>query len=126
MVIFITGKAGAGKTTLAKALNHNLENPYIILDGDAVRELFPIGFTEGERKLHILRMAKIASLLEKQGKDVIIAAIMPKKEWRDEARDLCHDSFLIYVPGGSMWSGGIEYQEPDSSELVLRKGVTAC
>ena len=114
MVIFITGKSGAGKTTLAYQLA--LENNAIVLDGDEFRQIFPIGFSDSDREIHIMRMARVAGLIEKQGLDVIIAAIIPKRIWRDQARTFCKDSKLIYLTGGTLWDG-TEYEEPNKEEL---------
>jgi adenylylsulfate kinase-like enzyme len=119
MIYFITGRAGAGKTTLAKKISSKINA--VLLDGDDFRETFPMGFSEVEREAHILHMAKIAALLERQGRDVIIAAIMPKRIWREAARSLCEKTLLIYLPGGKMWDEKephfIEYEEPTEQEL---------
>ena len=77
MVILITGKANAGKTTLAKKLRILSEG--ILLDGDEIREIFPCGFTDKDREEHIKRIANLAALFERQKKFVIVSAIMPYK-----------------------------------------------
>ena len=122
MIYWITGRAGAGKTTKAVSLRCELHMQgcldVVILDGDVVRMFFPAGYTNEEREAHIMHTAKIAALLELQGFTVIIAMISPKKKWRMEARKLFSCSELIYIPGGTLWPG-TEYEEPDREELAI-------
>ncbi len=113
MVYLITGKSNAGKTTLAYKMA--IENGGIVIDADEVRKIFPSDFSDNGREEHIVRMAKMAALLEAQ-QIVYIAAIMPKKEWRDLARSYFKDSVLIYLKGGVLWEG-TEYEEPQKQEL---------
>lgn len=115
-VYFITGKAGAGKTTYAVKLAE--EKNAVLLDGDEMRRIYLTGFTDRERMMHIMRMAHLAENLAFQGFNVIIAAIMPRKVWREKARSLIPNSSLIYIPGGTLWFG-TEYEIPDESEGVL-------
>jgi len=119
MIYWITGKAGAGKTVraykLAMELIKNGEHP-IILDGDNVREWFPAGFSDEQREEHIMRIAKIAGMLEQQDFPVIVALVSPKKAWRQAARAMFEYSELIYVEGGTLWPG-TTYEEPDEEEL---------
>lgn len=121
MVIWITGKAKAGKTTMAEALQKVMPGS-LILDGDAVRQQFPTTFDDAGRRENILRIAKMAGIAEKQGIPVIVACVSPKKEWREEARKLFRQSILIYVPGGTLWPG-TTYEEPDSFELRPKIGA---
>lgn len=120
MIYWITGRAGAGKTTKAVALREDLYaqgcRDIVILDGDVVRVFFPTGFTDNEREAHIMHTAKVAALLESQGFTVIIALVSPRKHWRVAARKLFARSALIYMPGGTLWPG-TEYEEPDEEEL---------
>jgi adenylylsulfate kinase-like enzyme len=120
-VIFITGRAGAGKTTLAKNLAEAISGGAIVLDSDEIRKIYPTGFSDTERLHHILRMAELAEKFRARGFLVIIAAIMPKKLWRKAARKRVAESALVYVPGGTMWEG-TEYEEPDEEEGAF-KGV---
>lgn len=115
MVIFITGKSGAGKSTLAKKLK---TDNTVIIDGDDFREYFNAGFSMKDREDHIIRMAKTAAMLEKQGFLVIVAAIMPTRRLRTLARKYCAESLLIYLSGGTLWAG-TEYDVPHGDELCL-------
>jgi hypothetical protein len=115
MVYWITGKAKAGKTTFAKVLASHVRQKPVILDGDDVRLFFKCGFSDNERYEHIMRIARIGALLEKQSFIIIVALVSPKKVWRQEARSLFRTSKLIFIPGGELWPG-TEYEEPDSDE----------
>lgn len=88
----------------------------MVLDGDDVRKHFPTGYEDSDRLEHILRMAKIAAIAETQGLVAIVACVSPRKEWRERARWMFRESFLIYLPGGRLWAG-TEYEEPDDDEL---------
>ncbi len=115
MVIWITGKADSGKTTMAKRLSQTVERP-VILDGDEMRKIFPTGYEVADREANIMRLAKFAALLERQGFTPLVACVSPTKELRQKARRLFESSCLIYMPGGTLWKG-TEYEEPDSDEL---------
>lgn len=117
MVTFITGKSGAGKTTLAYAIAIKTKNT-IIIDGDDFRSYFKSGYSLKEKEYHIIHMAKIAALIESQGFNVIISAILPTKALREKARSFCKKSFLIYLSGGIMWKN-TEYEIPMKDENVL-------
>lgn len=115
MVIWITGKANSGKTTMAKRLAKTVERP-VILDGDEMRKIFPAGFKAQDREDNVMHLAKFAALLERQGLTPLVACVSPTKELRQKARQLFESSCLIYMPGGTLWPG-TEYEEPDSDEL---------
>ena len=76
-VIWITGLSGAGKTTLARALLEHLPEA-ILLDGDELREALGTadsGFDVESRKKLAFTYARLAGLLARQGKTVIVATI---------------------------------------------------
>lgn len=119
MVIWITGKAKAGKTTLAQNLAQAIPAA-IVLDGDAMRGHFPEGYENDDRERNILRLAHFAAMLEEQGFTPIVSCISPKRIWRDAARQLLKQSILIYVPGGILWEG-TKYEEPTTEELCRHR-----
>jgi phosphoadenosine phosphosulfate reductase len=89
--IWLTGLSGAGKSTIACALEaalaargHRVE----VLDGDVVREhLSPgLGFSKVDRDTNVRRIASVADLLTRHGAAAIVAAISPYREARDAAR----------------------------------------
>ncbi|MHB8572891.1 MAG: sulfate adenylyltransferase [Candidatus Dormibacteria bacterium] len=90
-VVWFTGLSGAGKSTLAQALAPDLERRGLrveILDGDAVRENLSkgLGFSREDRDTNIRRIGYVAELLSRNGAAVIVAAISPYREVRDEVR----------------------------------------
>ena len=100
-VYWFTGLSGAGKTTLATKLVSFLREKgekCELLDGDEIRKMFPqTGFSREERNQHIQRVAYIASLLEKNGVNVVVSLISPYKEGRSQARKMCRHFIEIYV-----------------------------
>jgi len=117
MVIWITGKKGAGKTTLAYEIKAGL-NKAVVLDGDEIRAIYPADFSDEGRKNNITRIGQLAGLIEMQGFTAICALVSPKKEWRDEARSYAQKSELIYVEGGTLWPG-TTYETPDANETDM-------
>lgn len=117
MVIWITGKAGAGKTVVSQKLSRSVQDA-VLLDGDKMREHFAADFTDDGRKENIMRLAHFAAILEDQGFTPIVACVSPKREWREEARKLFKESILIYLSGGTLWEG-TTYEEPDAEEMSL-------
>lgn len=99
-VLWFTGLSGAGKTTLAQALYAHCQalRPTELLDGDAIREVFPqTGFSPAERDAHIRRVGFLASRLEHHGVLVIASLISPYRASRDFARSLCRRFVEIHV-----------------------------
>ena len=81
-VVWITGLAGSGKTTLARALAVDLEGlncKPILLDGDSLREIFDretsSDYSRQARLDKSLRYAKFCRLLSSQGFFVVISTI---------------------------------------------------
>ena len=76
-VIWLTGLSGAGKTTLAKALQQALPGA-LLLDGDALRSVLGTsqkGFDRESRLALAMTYARLCRLLADQGATVIIATI---------------------------------------------------
>ena len=76
-VIWLTGLSGAGKTTLAKALQQALPGS-LLLDGDALRSVLgssQTGFDRESRLALALTYARLCKLLADQGATVITATI---------------------------------------------------
>ena len=72
----------------------------IILDGDAMRAVWPgMGFTKEDRCEHNMRVARMAKELEDQGFDVIVATICPYRDLRDDVQRITRCRF-IYLEGG--------------------------
>ena len=103
-VIFLTGLSGAGKTTIANALQEKLKEKEIIpvmLDGDEIRNIIQLtAFDEKSRKKHNLSVGYMASLFEAQGNMVIVSLISPYKDIRDKIRKMCNQFIEVYVSTG--------------------------
>jgi adenylylsulfate kinase len=99
-VLWFTGLSGSGKSTIATHVVEELRRGGVAveyLDGDALREIFPTGFTRPERDQHIRRVGYIASRLEHHGVPVVASLVSPYPESRDFVRGLCRRFVEIYV-----------------------------
>lgn len=91
--VWLTGLPGAGKTTLAFALETrllDLEQPCLVLDGDDVRNGLnrDLGFSPADRRENLRRAAEVARLGNSAGMFVITAFISPYREHREMAREI--------------------------------------
>src|SRR5882757_1142044 len=80
MVIWLIGLAGAGKTSIGKALYQRLKTERqstVFLDGDLVREIMgnDLGHTLEDRRKNGWRICRLCSYLDKQGIDVVCATL---------------------------------------------------
>ena len=90
-VLWLTGLSGAGKSTIAAKLTpvlgergHRVE----LLDGDEVRTNLcqGLGFSREDRDTNIARIGYVAGKLAKHGVAVVVAAISPYRQARDQVR----------------------------------------
>jgi adenylylsulfate kinase len=91
--LWFTGLSGAGKTTIAEIVRPELERrgrPVEWLDGDEVREHLSkgLGFSKEDRDTNIDRIGWVASRLTRHGAAVIVSAISPYREARQQAREM--------------------------------------
>lgn len=99
-VLWFTGLSGAGKSTIASAVFRELSlrgAPVEYLDGDAVRQWSPAGFTRADRDAHVKRVGFLASRLEHHGVTVVCALISPYAEARAHVRGLCQRFIEVFV-----------------------------
>jgi len=90
-VVWFTGLSGAGKSTIANALQAELvaRGRHVeLLDGDEVRTHLSkgLGFSKEDRDTNIRRIGYVARLVARSGGVAITAAISPYREVRDEIR----------------------------------------
>lgn len=85
-LIWITGLAGAGKSTAARYLVEKLKNDRIsnvvMIDGDSIREICgnDLGYSLEERKKNAWRIVKLCEYLCNQGLIVVCATVSLYKE----------------------------------------------
>ena len=92
-VIWLTGLSGAGKSTVADALEQRLFDRGIhsyILDGDNMRSGLnrDLGFTDADRVENNRRTAEVAKLMADAGLVVVVALISPFRSERETARSM--------------------------------------
>ena len=101
--LWFTGLSGAGKTTIAEIVEKELRARHgkiEVLDGDIVRTNLSkgLGFSREDRDTNILRIGFVADLLTRNGVGVIVSAISPFKEVRDQVRRNVGEGFIeIFV-----------------------------
>jgi len=100
--LWFTGLSGAGKTTIAEIVEHELrerERRVEVLDGDIVRTNLSkgLGFGRDDRNINVLRIGFVANLLTRNGVAVIVSAISPYKEARDQVRRRIVDFVEVFV-----------------------------
>jgi len=102
VVVWLTGLSGAGKTTISERLAPVLRDRGLkveVLDGDVVRQNLSkgLGFSKEDRDTNIRRIGFVAHLLQRNGVAVVVAAISPYREVRDEVRAQVGDFVEVYV-----------------------------
>ena len=100
--LWFTGLSGAGKTTIAEIVEKELRERgrrVEVLDGDIVRTNLSkgLGFSREDRNINVLRIGFVANLLTRNGVAVIVSAISPYKEPRDQVRRRIIDFVEVFV-----------------------------
>lgn len=151
-VLWFTGLSGAGKSSLAHAVEEQLYQRAchtFVLDGDNVRHGLSanLGFSEEDRQENIRRIGETAKLMMEGGVITMTAFISPFRAERDGVRNLMPhgDFFEIYCKASlevcesrdvkglyrKARAGEIKnytgidspYEEPLNPELVVETGV---
>ncbi len=102
MVIWFTGFSGAGKTTLAIALEKRLLDVGRLverLDGDVVRQSLTkdLGFSKEDRDTNIDRVTFVAKLLARNNVVTLVSFISPYKKHREIARGEIDNFIEVHV-----------------------------
>ncbi len=100
--VWFTGLSGAGKTTIARALEPELLARGLkveSLDGDVIRTNLSkgLGFSKEDRDTNILRIGFVAHLLSRNGVAVLASAISPYRDIRDQVRSQIGDFVEVFV-----------------------------
>ena len=145
--LWFTGLSGSGKTTISELVERELRNrerPVEVLDGDIVRTNLSKGlsFSREDRNINVLRIGFVANLLTRNGVGVVVSAISPYKEARDQVRRRIVDFVEVFVDAPlevcaerdvkglykKAFSGEIQgftgvsdpYEPPNAPDLVLK------
>lgn len=104
LMVWFTGLSGSGKSTVAIALERELQRRGILcrlLDGDNIRTGINnnLGFSEADRIENIRRIAEVSKLFVDTGIVTLAAFISPMRQMRQMAADIIgRDDFMeIYV-----------------------------
>jgi adenylylsulfate kinase len=102
VTIWFTGLSGSGKSTIARALEAQIRErgcKLEVLDGDIVRTNLTkgLGFSKEDRDENIRRIGFVSHLLTRNGVIVLVSAISPYRDIRDEVRDRVGDFLEVFV-----------------------------
>ena len=102
VTLWFTGLSGAGKTTVSRAVEKQLRSQGYsleILDGDIVRQNLTkgLGFSKADRDENIRRIGFVAHLLTRNGVIVLVSAISPYREIRNEVKQRIGNFIEVYV-----------------------------
>lgn len=102
VTVWFTGLSGAGKTTITRALEQKLRDEGYsleILDGDVVRTNLTkgLGFSKEDRDTNIRRIGFVCHLLTRNGVIVLVSAISPYREIREEIKGKIGDFVEVFV-----------------------------
>lgn len=153
-VLWFTGLAGSGKSTIANLLEARLHDEFrahtYLMDGDNLRRGLnaDLGFSLADRTENIRRVSQVARLLADAGLIVLTAFISPLRADRDQSRALLEpyhfNEILVDCPlsvceerdpkghyakarsGQIAEFTGISspYERPDHPELILDSAAT--
>ena len=133
VTIWFTGLSGAGKTTISQQVEAKLrEQGYKIevLDGDIVRTNLTkgLGFSKEDRDENIRRIGFVSHLLTRNGVIVIVSAISPYRDIRDEVRAKIGNFVEVFVNAPLAVCEGRDvkglYQKARAGEIKMFTGIS--
>jgi adenylylsulfate kinase-like enzyme len=101
-LFWITGLAGAGKTTAANYLIKKLKEKHanvVMIDGDCIRDICDndLGYTLEDRKKNAFRIVKLCEYLCNQGMIVVCATISLYREVHEYIYEHFKNPQIIYL-----------------------------
>jgi adenylyl-sulfate kinase len=102
LTVWLTGLSGAGKSTIAAALEATLIRggiDTVWLDGDTLRTGLcdDLGLSDGDRRENIRRLGEVSRLFAQAGLVTIVSAISPFRGARDAVRQRHESDRLGFV-----------------------------
>ncbi len=102
VTIWFTGLSGSGKTTISQAIQTKLQAAgakFEVLDGDIVRTNLTkgLGFSKEDRDENVRRIGFVSHLLTRNGVIVLVSAISPYRDIRDQVRARIGDFVEVYA-----------------------------
>lgn len=100
--VWFTGLPSSGKSTIAAELASRLRDDghrVEVLDGDEIRRTLTagLGFSRSDREENVRRIAFVATLLARNGVDVLVPVIAPYAHSRDKARAAHEQQAVTFV-----------------------------
>jgi adenylylsulfate kinase len=100
--LWLTGMSGAGKSTISDQIMARFRDSGArveLLDGDIVRTNLSqgLGFSREDRDTNVRRIGFVADLLSRNGIIVVVAAISPYRETREEVKAKIVNFLEVFV-----------------------------
>jgi len=126
-VIWLTGLSGAGKTTIALALEKEIQKKgYFtkLFDGDIIRKGInsDLGYSIEDRMENIRRISEVSKLFLDTGLVIICSFISPTEEIREKAKSIIGEENFIEVFVNSPLDV-CEKRDPKGLYAKARKGL---
>ena len=151
LCLYLTGRSGSGKTTIANILKKNLslidKRKISILDGDEIRENISkgLGFSKKDRSINIRRIGYISNIITTHGGLCICSNIAPYILDREYNKNLIESNGNDYIeifinaklntitnrdPKGlykknneNIIQSFFEYEEPTNPNLIINTEI---
>jgi len=133
VTVWFTGLSGAGKTTISQVVAQKLKDAGYkleVLDGDIVRTNLTkgLGFSKEDRDENIRRIGFVSNLLTRNGVIVIVSAISPYRELREEVKGKIGNFVEVFVnaPLATCEERDVKglYKKARSGEIKMFTGIS--